>query len=101
MNRTKAEKRFLDYRKAKRKKNIAKYIYGLECYDNLNQYSKNKIQYSYPIRVQLVETNQKKFKSKNKNIGFNRWNRHQSKYSKNLSHSDNIKIIRLEEQLYG
>ena len=35
--------------KAKRKRNICKHIYGWEYYDNLHQYSKNKIHCSCPM----------------------------------------------------
>ena len=52
MNRNKAEKRFLDRKKALRKRFITRNVYhlnekdddkGEEYYDNLHQYSKNKI----------------------------------------------------------
>ena len=46
---TRAERRKDDYNKAIRKKNIAEHNYGLEYYDNLHQYSKNKIHCSCPL----------------------------------------------------
>ncbi len=36
-------KRKLDYTKAARKRKVCRYIYETEWYDNLHQYSKNKI----------------------------------------------------------
>lgn len=41
-SRTRAERRKKDFAKAKRKQAIIKH-YGLDWYDNLHQYSKNKI----------------------------------------------------------
>ena len=55
MNRTRAERRHNDFKKAIRKRRIAKEIYWSlpsstwEWYDNLHQYSKNKIHCSCPI----------------------------------------------------
>lgn len=47
MNRTRAENRYNSTRKALRKQRIAKELYG-GYYDNLHQYSKNKIHCSCP-----------------------------------------------------
>ena len=49
--RNKAEKRHNDWCKAIRKRNIVHHIYGWNegWYDNLHQYSKNKIHCSCPI----------------------------------------------------
>lgn len=47
--RTKAERRKNDYNKAIRKKNIAEHHYGWAYYDNVHQYSKNKIHCSCPL----------------------------------------------------
>ncbi len=49
--RNKAEKRHNDWRKAIRKRNIVRDIYGWNegWYDNLHQYSKNKIHCSCPM----------------------------------------------------
>lgn len=44
-----AEKRHNDVKKALRKQNICKCFYGWEYYDNLHQYSKNKIHCSCPL----------------------------------------------------
>lgn len=46
---TRAERRKDDYNKAIRKKNIVEHNYGLSYYDNLHQYSKNKIHCSCPL----------------------------------------------------
>lgn len=46
---TRAERRKNDYNKAIRKKNICEHHYGWGYYDNLHQYSKNKIHCSCPI----------------------------------------------------
>lgn len=48
MNRSKAENRHNSYVKALRKQKIAKELYG-GYYDNLHQYSKNKIHCSCPL----------------------------------------------------
>ena len=49
--RNKAEKRHNDWRKAIRKRNIVHHIYGWSegWYDNLHQYSKNKVHCSCPM----------------------------------------------------
>lgn len=49
--RSEAEKRHNDWRKAIRKRNIVRDIYGWDegWYDNLHQYSKNKIHCSCPL----------------------------------------------------
>ena len=47
--RTKAERRHKDFSKAIRKKNICEKHYGFPWYDNLHQYSKNKIHCSCPL----------------------------------------------------
>ena len=104
MNRTRAEKRFFDYKKAKRKEDIAKHIYGTDWYDNFNQYSKNKVHCSRAMCKQQRKTNQKQFKSQGKrwsNRGYATWGGSLSRQSKNWSHSDLVKVMRLEEQLYG
>ena len=46
-----AEKRHNDWRKAVRKRNIVHHIYGWDegWYDNLHQYSKNKVHCSCPL----------------------------------------------------
>ena len=47
--RTKAERRKNDFKKAIRKKNIVESFYGYTWYNNLHQYSKNKIHCSCPM----------------------------------------------------
>lgn len=37
------ERRKTNLRKAERKRNISKHVYGFSWYDNLHQYSKNKV----------------------------------------------------------
>lgn len=46
--RTRAEQRHYNASKARRKQNIARKVYGWDYYDNLHQYSKNKIHCSCP-----------------------------------------------------
>lgn len=46
---TSAERRKKDFAKATRKKNISEQCNGFERYDNLHQYSKNKIHCSCPL----------------------------------------------------
>ena len=90
--RTRAERRYNDKKKALRKRHITqvKYhsIYDSEYYDNLHQYSKNKIHCSCPMCTQ-----------KTNNRGRNKW---YGKGGKNWKHSDLIKIIRLvyEQESY-
>ena len=87
--RTRAERRHNDKKKALRKRYITqvKYhsIYDSEYYDNLHQYSKNKIHCSCPMCTQ-----------KTNNRGRAKW---YGLGSKNWKHSDLIKINRLESQL--
>ena len=69
MNRPTAEKRHLDYIKAIRKRRIdreveAASIYHHDWYDNLHQYSKNKIHCSCPLCAS---------KTKNKGRKKNKW----------------------------
>lgn len=47
--RTRAERRKNNYNKAIRKKGIVEKCYGFARYDNLHQYSKNKIHCSCPL----------------------------------------------------
>ncbi|MDV3426914.1 MAG: hypothetical protein LIR50_06965 [Bacillota bacterium] len=49
MYRTSAERRHNDWTKAIRKRNICHEAYRWEYYDNLHQYSKNKIHCSCPM----------------------------------------------------
>ena len=80
--RTRAERRHNNVKKALRKRQIVEdcyILYDSGYYDNLHQYSKNKIHCSCPMCT--IKTNE----------WFGR--------SKNWKHSDLIKIFRLEEQL--
>ena len=47
--RTRAERRHNSWSKARRKRNICRTAYHFEWYDNLHQYSKNKIHCSCPM----------------------------------------------------
>ena len=82
--RTRAERRHNDFKKALRKKRLSDVWMWPEhpYYDNLHQYSKNKIHCSCPMCKQ--KTN----------------NRGRQKYygigSKNWKHSDLVKILRLQ-----
>ena len=57
--RTSAERRKNDYNKALRKKNIAEHNYGFAYYDNVHQYSKNKIHRSCPLCTAKTDMNSK------------------------------------------
>lgn len=81
--RTTAEKRHNDWKKAIRKKKIIN-AYGWDYYDNLHQYSKNKIHCSCPI------CSAKTGKRKNRIIG---------EGGKNWSISDERRIEEMEEQM--
>ena len=59
MYRTSAERRHNDIVKALRKRQICRKYYGWEYYDNLHQYSKNKIHCSCPMCA--AKTNTKYF----------------------------------------
>lgn len=56
---TRAERRKNDYNKAIRKKNIVEHNHGHSLYDNLHQYSKNKIHCSCPLCAGKTDTNSK------------------------------------------
>ena len=89
MNRPTAEKRHLDYIKAIRKRRIdreveAASIYHRDWYDNLHQYSKNKIHCSCPLCTS---------KTKNKGRKKNKW-----EPVINWKPSDKRKIDELEYQ---
>lgn len=79
-----AEKRHNDWRKAIRKRNIVHAVYGWDIgwYDNLHQYSKNKIHCSCPMcRLKTA---------KRKSWGTNR---------KNWSLADEKRIEEMNEQI--
>lgn len=85
-----ARNRDLSRRKALRKRRIAREIYsykGYTCeyYDNLHQYSKNKIHCSCPM-----------CSAKTRNKGKRKQTAHGWYPSKNYTHSDLRKLIRLE-----
>ena len=58
MTRGRAWRRYKDYTKAKRKRNIDAAIYQYPWYNNLHQYSKNKIHCSCPMCA--TKTNNRK-----------------------------------------
>lgn len=75
---TRAERRKNDYKKAIRKKNIVEDRHGfLPSYDNLHQYSKNKIHCSCPSCSVKTDNN-----SKN-----------------SMTHSDRLKIDSMNDKL--
>lgn len=80
--RTRAERRKNDFNKAIRKMNICNQHYGFPYYDNIHQYSKNKIHCSCPLCS--CKTNSKG----------RRWGA-----LKNYSHADRIKIDSMDNQL--
>ena len=86
--RTRAERRHNNVVKALRKRNIVRTVYSSfvdsEWYDNLHQYSKNKIHCSCPI------CSAKTGKRKNRIIG---------EGGKNWSISDERRIEEMEEQI--
>ena len=84
--RNKAEKRHYDWVKAIRKKKLSdSWMEGDHYYNNLHEYSKNKIHCSCPIC-----SNKTNNKGRKKYYGIGR---------KNWKHSDLIKVERLESQL--
>ena len=99
--RNSALKRHNDWKKAVRKKNICEHIYGLEYYDNLHQYSKNKIHCSCPICSGKTNSNINKSKGP-----VDYWHRSgripctNSRYGKkNYKFSDKVKIEKLNSSL--
>ena len=80
--RTAAEKRHNDWRKAIRKRKIIN-AYGWDYYDNLHQYSKNKIHCSCPMCRAKT--------GKRKNWGTNR---------KNWSIADTKRIEEMQDQIF-
>ena len=56
---TSAERRKNDYNKALRNKDIAEHVHGSPWYDNVHQYSKNKIHCSCPLCAAKTDTNSK------------------------------------------
>lgn len=79
--RTRAERRKNDYNKAIRKKNISERHYGFSYYNNVHQYSKNKIHCSCPL-------------CSTKTNGKGRWDK-----SDNPTHSDKMKIDSMNNKL--
>ena len=96
-----ALKRHNDWKKAIRKRNICLHEYGWEYYDNLHQYSKNKIHCSCPICSS--KTNDKVNKSKgpvysySKRLG--RIPCTNERYDRNYKPSDKVKIDKLNSLL--
>ena len=80
-----ARNRDLSRRKALRKRRIAREICDWEMYDNLHQYSKNKIHCSCPS-----------CSAKTRNKGKRGQTAHGWNPSKNFKHSDLRKLTRLE-----
>ena len=96
MNRDKRRK--LNIAKALRKKKISEYIFGIPYYDNLHQYSKNKIHCSCPMCSGMSKTNSKHVNkggvnSLGRNFGFGTTNHRKGK---NYSISDLKQIERMD-----
>ena len=87
--RTRAEKRHNDWKKAIRKRKIIN-AYGWDYYDNLHQYSKNKIHCSCGMCSRYRKTN---------NRGRKRRIHGNYATSKNWSESDRRKLDEMEDQL--
>ena len=87
--RNRAEKRHNDWKKAIRKKKIIN-VYGWDYYDNLHQYSKNKIHCSCGMCSRYRKTNNRGRKRK---IPGN------YAPSKNWSESDRRRLDEMEDQL--
>ena len=87
MNRTKEYNRYKMFSKALRKRNISNRVYGFDVYENLHQYSKNKIHCSCPYCSE-----------KTKNKGHRRQKGNYNR-SVNYKHSDKIKIDKLNNQI--
>ena len=69
--RTKAERRKNDYKKAIRKRDIAEKHYGFSYYDNLHQYSKNKIHCSCPMCTAKTKTDGRKHSEEARIVSMN------------------------------
>ncbi len=86
---SRAERRKKDYSKALRKKWISNHIYGLEYYDSIHAYSKNKVHCSCPMCS--AKTNDKKFKNGGKrwsNTAFDCWGTTNQRKGKNWNMAD-------------
>ena len=86
MSRTRAENRYNSTRKALRKQRISEEIYHYEFYDNLHEYSKNKVHCSCPCCSPKTRN-----KSRRKTNNYNR--------SINYKVSDRRKIERMNSYL--
>ena len=86
--RTRAERRHNDVIKALRKQKICSKFYGWDYYDNLHQYSKNKIHCSCPICAQKTHKRNDVFgESKGRHNGLS------------YSHGDMVAWIATEQEL--
>ena len=83
-----AEKRHNDWSKAKRKRKISQEVYGIDWYDNLHQYSDNKIHCSCPMCS--TKTNNRK--------QLDTW--HGTRGKKNWSIMDRRRIEEMDNQLF-
>ena len=99
--RTSALKRHNDWKKAIRKKNICEQVYGMEYYNNLHQYSKNKIHCSCPLCT--GKTNDRRSKGNGpvspKSLGVHIGMTNKRFGNKNYSISDKKKIEKLNSLL--
>lgn len=88
MSRTRSENRSMEWKHAVRKHRIAREVLGWEYYDNLHQYSKNKIHCSCPM-----------CSAKTNNKGKARLRSGNYDPSKNWKHSELQKIQSMNEQI--
>ena len=86
-----AEKRHNDWIKAKRKRKISQEVYGTDWYDNLHQYSDNKIHCSCGMCARYRKTN---------NRGRKRKIHGNYAPSKNWSVKDERRIEEMDNQLF-
>ncbi len=83
--RTKAERRYNDFKKAIRKREICRKVYNWEWYGNLHQYSKNKIHCSCPMCREKTNRRKSYYSDYKKTKG------------KNLTHADLITWVKMND----
>lgn len=91
-----------DYSKALRKQSISQEIYHHDWYDNLHEYSKNKVHCSCPMCSGMAKTNQKKFRGKGKRYkkyGVCGWGTTNKRHGKNWAMPELKKIQSMQDKL--
>lgn len=98
---TRAKRRHADVRKALRKRNISRTHYGFDYYNNIHQYSKNKIHCSCPLCTN--KTNVKKWRGKAHAGLYMHFGTSKERYDKNYKASDRRKIdaLKVKEREYS